>query len=105
MASIVVACGSGVATSETVVGIINDFLDQHNISGVNVEATDFKQLADVLPKYDIYVWIAKPTEQIKKICENNNIVDVNGVNILTGNNEEDSYKKLIWGLKTLKNRL
>ena len=57
MAKIVVACGSGVATSETVVGLIKGFLDDHNISGVEVEATDFKGLASVLPKYDIYVWI------------------------------------------------
>lgn len=105
MASIVVACGSGVATSETVVGIIKNFLDEHNITGVSVEATDFKQLADILPKYDLYVWIAKPTKSIKEICEKENIVDINGVNILTGNNDESSYKKIIWGLKSLKNNL
>lgn len=101
MASIVVACGSGVATSETVVGTIKSFLEQHKISGVDVEATDFKQLADVLPKYDIYVWIAKPTQEIENICKDNGIVDVNGVNILTGNNADDSYKKILWGLKNL----
>ena len=101
MASIVVACGSGVATSETVVGTIKSFLEQHKISGVDVEATDFKQLADVLPKYDIYVWIAKPTQEIENICKENGIVDVNGVNILTANNAEDSYKKILWGLKNL----
>lgn len=102
MASIVVACGSGVATSETVVGDINNFFDQHKITGVDVEATDFKQLADVLPKYDLYVWIAKPTKEIQEICDKNGILDINGVNILTGNNDEDSYKKILWGLKQLK---
>jgi PTS system galactitol-specific IIB component len=35
------------------------------------------------------------------ICSKNGIIDVNGVNILTGNNDEDSYKKIIWGLKRL----
>ena len=101
MASIVVACGSGVATSENVVGIIKSFLEEHNITGVKVNATDFKQLADILPQYDIYVWIAKPTQEIMDICSKNGIIDVNGVNILTGNNNEDSYKKIIWGLKRL----
>lgn len=101
MASIVVACGSGVATSETVVGTIKSFLDDHHITGVDVEATDFKQLAQALPKFDIYVWIAKPTPEIKSICKKNGIVDVNGVNILTGNNDEDSYRKILWGLKRL----
>lgn len=48
MASIVVACGSGVATSENVVGIIKSFLEEHNITGVKVNATDFKQLADII---------------------------------------------------------
>ena len=102
MTSIVVACGSGVATSETVVGDIQSFLEKHNITGVEVEATDFKQLADVLPKYDLYVWIAKPTKEIQDICDSQGILDVNGVNILTGANDEDSYKKILWGLSRLK---
>ncbi|MFR0586591.1 PTS galactitol transporter subunit IIB [Lactobacillus porci] len=102
MASIVVACGSGVATSETVVGIIQKFFEEHKITGVDVEATDFKQLATQLPKYDLYVWIAKPTQEIQDICDKNGILDINGVNILTGNNDEDSYKKILWGLKRLK---
>ena len=102
MASFVVACGSGVATSETVVGDIQSFLEKHNITGVDVEATDFKQLADVLPKYDLYVWIAKPTKEIQDICDSQGILDVNGVNILTGANDEDSYKKILWGLSRLK---
>lgn len=101
MAKIVVACGSGVATSETVVGLIKGFLDDHNISGVEVEATDFKGLASVLPKYDIYVWIAKPTQEIQDICDSHRIVDVNGVNILTGNNAEDSFRKIIWALQQM----
>ncbi|MDE1499240.1 PTS galactitol transporter subunit IIB [Ligilactobacillus salivarius] len=101
MANIVVACGSGVATSETVVSLIKGFFEDHNISGVNVEATDFKGLAGVLPNYDIYVWIAKPTKEIQDICDREGIVDVNGVNILTGNNSDNSYKKILWALQKM----
>ena len=91
MANIVVACGSGVATSETVVSLIKGFFEDHNISGVNVEATDFKGLAG----------IAKPTKEIQDICNREGIVDVNGVNILTGNNSDDSYKKILWALQKM----
>lgn len=101
MAKIVVACGSGVATSETVVGSIKNFLAEHKITGVTVEATDFKGLASVLPKYDIYVWIARPTPELQAICQKQGIVDVNGVNILTGNNADDSFKKIIWALSQM----
>ena len=61
----------------------------------------FKGLASVLPKYDIYVWIAKPTQEIQDICDNHGSADVNGGNILTGNNAEDSFRKIIWALQQM----
>ena len=54
-----------------------------------------------MPNYDIYVWIAKPTKEIQDICDREGIVDVNGVNILTGNNSDDSYKKILWALQKM----
>ena len=79
--------------------MIKGFFEDHNISVVNVEATDFKVLAVVLPNYDIYVCIDKPTTEIQDICDREGIVDVNGGNILTGNNSDDSYKKILWALQ------
>lgn len=45
MLKVVVACGSGVATSETVVANLKTFLDDHHATGIDVQATDFKQLS------------------------------------------------------------
>ncbi|MDO1604908.1 PTS galactitol transporter subunit IIB [Lactobacillus sp. YT155] len=104
MTKVVVACGSGVATSETVVGKVKSFLEDHKITGVEVEATDFKQLANVLKNYDVYVWLAKPTPEIMDICEQEGIYDVNGVNVLTGAMGGDEYLPLVNALYSLKNQ-
>ncbi|CAJ2233656.1 MULTISPECIES: PTS sugar transporter subunit IIB [Companilactobacillus] len=101
MAKIIVACGSGVASSELVVNHISDFFEDHGITGVDVEATDFKKLPDILANYDIYVWIARPNEEIQSIVDKNNITSVNGLPIFTGQNPEVSYKEIIAGLKSL----
>lgn len=102
MADIVVACGSGVATSETVVASIKNFLNEHNVSGVNAEATDFKQLANVISNYDVYVWLAKPTPEIRDIVDKEGIKDVNGVDILTGAKGNKTYDDLVKALMDLK---
>lgn len=102
MMKIVVACGSGVATSETVVASIKTFLEQHKVTGVEVEATDFKQLANVLHNYDIYVWLAKPTPEIQEICNNEGIPDVNGVDILTGAKGDKTFLNLVKAMLSLK---
>lgn len=47
------------------------------------------------------MWIAKPTKEIQDICDREGIVDVNGVNILTGNNSDNSYKKILWALQKM----
>lgn len=104
MASIIVACGSGVATSETVVSLIKEFLETRNVSGVDVQATDFKQVGSVLPNYDIYVWLAKPTPEIQEICDENDILDVNGVDILTGSKGDKTFLELTSALLNLRER-
>lgn len=103
MLKVVVACGSGVATSETVVANLKTFLEDHHVSGVNVEATDFKQLASVLANYDIYVWLAKPTPEIRSICKKEGIPDVNGVDILTGAKGDKTYLPFVNALMQLRN--
>lgn len=101
MAKIIVACGSGVASSELVVKHIDDFFEDHSISGVDVEATDFKKLPDILANYDVYVWIARPNEEIQAIVDKNHIASVNGLPIFTGQNPETSYKEIILALRNL----
>lgn len=102
MLKIVIACGSGIATSETVVGSVKSFLEDHSVKGVEVEATDFKQLANVLPNYDIYVWLAKPTPEIHDICQKEGIPEVNGVDILTGSKGDQTYLELVNAMMKLK---
>ncbi|MFC6177667.1 PTS sugar transporter subunit IIB [Companilactobacillus huachuanensis] len=101
MAKIIVACGSGVASSELVVKHIDDFFEDHGITGVTVDATDFKKLPDILASYDVYVWIARPSEEIQGIVDDNNIASVNGLPIFTGQKPETSYKEIIMALKNL----
>ncbi|AVK64034.1 PTS galactitol transporter subunit IIB [Lactobacillus sp. CBA3606] len=101
MAKIIVACGSGVASSELVVKHISDFFEDHHITGVEVEATDFKKLPDILANYDIYVWIARPSEEIQQIVDDKNIASVNGLPIFTGQKPEISYKAIITALKRM----
>jgi PTS system galactitol-specific IIB component len=101
MAKIIVACGSGVASSEATVGRINDFFEKHSITGVQVDATDFKQLPGILADYDVYVWIAKPNEELEDIAEKNNIAMVNGMPIFMNVNPEKSYGEIIQALKAM----
>lgn len=102
MLKVVVACGSGVATSETVVANLKTFLDDHHATGVDVQATDFKQLSGVLANYDVYVWLAKPTPEVQNICDREGIPDVNGVDILTGAKGEKTYLPFVNALMRLK---
>lgn len=102
MLKVVVACGSGIATSETGVGSLRTFLEEHSVSGVEVEATDFKQLAGVLANYDVYVWLAKPTPEIQQICDEEGIPDVNGVDILTGSKGDKTFLDFVNALMSLK---
>ena len=101
MAKIIVACGSGVASSELVVKHIVDFFDDHHITGVEVDATDFKKLPDILANYDVYVWIARPNEEIQQIVDQHHIASVNGLPIFTGQNPEITYMEIITALKKM----
>lgn len=104
MLKIVVACGSGIATSETVVGTVKSFLEEHGVKGVDVEATDFKQLSSVLANYDLYIWLAKPTPEIHEICQTEGIPEVNGVDILTGAKGDQTFAELVNAMMKLKNK-
>ncbi|KZU93670.1 PTS system galactitol-specific IIB component [Lactiplantibacillus plantarum] len=101
MAKIIVACGSGVASSELVVKHITDFFEDHHITGVEVEATDFKKVPDILANYDVYVWIARPNEEIQTIVDRYGIASVNGLPIFTGQSPETSYRDIITALKNM----
>jgi len=87
MKNIFVACGSGVATSQTVASKIGNMCEDNNIR-VNVEAVDIKSLENVIDQCDIYVSIVssgtkdwgKPT--------------ISGIPFLTGMGMDEEFEKL-----------
>ena len=79
---LVVACGSGVATSTTIAEKIKQRFENDNIS-CNVEAVDYKSIMNELPSTDIYVYIAKPDEDVLATAEKLGVKMHD--NIFTGN--------------------
>jgi len=87
MKRIIVACGSGVATSQTVASKIESMCEDEGLS-VNVDAVDIKSLESFIDQCDIYVSIVqtglkdwgKPT--------------INGIPFLTGIGIDEEFDKL-----------
>lgn len=84
---IYVACGSGVATSQTVASKISNMIEEEGLPAV-VEAVDIKSLESIIDQCDIYVSIVsagaldidKPT--------------INGLAFLTGMGMDEEFEKL-----------
>ncbi|MTI46603.1 MAG: PTS galactitol transporter subunit IIB [Firmicutes bacterium] len=60
MKRIIVACGSGVATSQTVASKVADLLEQRGIDA-EVEAVDIKSLDTYIKNCDLYISITPNT--------------------------------------------
>lgn len=86
MKKIVVACGSGIATSQTVASKINSMLEDDGIQA-NVESVDIKALDNIINTVDIYVTIVPGSETYDKPT-------INGIKFLTGMGMEEEYEKL-----------
>jgi len=91
MKKVIVACGSGVATSQTVASKVKKILEDNDIKA-NVEAIDIKSLEQHIKTSDIYVSITKATKDY-------DIPTLNGIAFLTGMGIEEETKKLIDVLK------
>ncbi|GAA0731810.1 PTS sugar transporter subunit IIB [Clostridium oceanicum] len=87
MKNIIVACGSGVATSQTVASKIARMCDDAGIQA-NVEAVDIKSLESVIGQADIYVSIV-PTEGLDI-----KIPTLSGIPFLTGMGIDEEFDKL-----------
>lgn len=85
--NIYVACGSGVATSQTVASKIANLCEEENLP-VNVEAVDIKSLESIIDQCDIYVSIV-PTAG-----NNWNKPTISGIPFLTGMGMEAEFEKL-----------
>ena len=87
MKKIIVACGSGVATSQAVTSKVKKLLNERGIKA-SVEAVDIKSLNTFIKTVDIYIYITPPKE-------NYSIPTFNGIAFLTGIGMEEELEKLI----------
>lgn len=87
MAKVIVACGSGVATSQTVASKVKKLLEQKKINA-DVEAVDIKSLNTYIKQADVYVAITKPKETY-------DIPVINGIAFLTGVGMDAELQKII----------
>jgi PTS system galactitol-specific IIB component len=87
MKRIIVACGSGVATSQTVASKIGSMLEDEGIQA-EVEAVDIKSLDSVINTCDIYVSIV-PTEGLDI-----KVPTLSGIPFLTGMGIDEEFEKL-----------
>lgn len=86
MARIIVACGSGVATSQAVASKVNRMLKADGIDS-EVEAVDIKSLKMYIRDADIYISIVKNDEDF-------GIPVISGIPFLTGRGMDKEYAKL-----------
>lgn len=91
---LIVACGSGVATSTTVAEKIKSKLEADNID-YPVEAVDYKSILQELPSASIYVYIAKPDDEVLQAAEKLGISVYAGVPFLTGMGVDEIYEGIV----------
>ncbi|SHJ97644.1 PTS sugar transporter subunit IIB [Propionispora hippei] len=87
MKKIFVACGSGVATSQTVASKIGSLCEEEGLD-VAVEAVDIKSLESIIDQCDIYVSIVSSGANIW------NVPTISGIPFLTGVGMDEEFEKL-----------
>lgn len=87
MKKIFVACGSGVATSQTVASKIGSMCEDEGLD-VSVEAVDIKSLESIIDQCDIYVSI------VSSGANNFDVPTISGIPFLTGMGMEEEFEKL-----------
>nr|WP_295970358.1 PTS sugar transporter subunit IIB [uncultured Bacillus sp.] len=91
MKRVIVACGSGVATSQTVASKVQRLLKEKNIPA-QVEAVDIKSLDIHVKNANVYIAITKPNKEYPiPVC--------NGIAFLTGIGIEQELQKVIDAVK------
>ena len=95
---LIVACGSGVATSTTIAEKIKTRFEDDNIS-YPVEAVDYKSILNELPQASIYVYIAKPETEVLEEAESLGVSVFPGVPFLTGMGVDSVYEEIVEATK------
>lgn len=83
---VIVACGSGVATSQTVASKVNRMFKEKGIDAV-VEAVDLKSVDRYMEGSAAYITIVKNTAEYP-------IPVINGIAFLTGMGKDQEFAKL-----------
>lgn len=91
---LIVACGSGVATSTTIAEKIKSRFEDDGID-YPVEAVDYKSILSELPQASIYVYIAMPEQEVLDEAEQLGVAVFPGVPFLTGMGVESVYEQIV----------
>lgn len=98
MKTILVCCGTGVATSPQVANKINDYLSEHGLDQlakatpepIGEAKTTIENDANVI----IYVGIAKADAELQEALDANNVVGMVGLPWLTGMGQAEANQKV-----------
>lgn len=91
---VIVACGSGVATSQTVASKVNRMLDKDKIDA-HVEAVDLKSVGRYLKDAAAYITIVRDEKKY-------DLPIIDGIAFLTGVGQKQQYEKLLKAIKEYK---
>lgn len=86
----IVACGSGVATSQTIASKIASLLEDDGID-FPVEAVDYKSIQNELPSTGIYVYVAQPDDEVLEKADELGVKVFPGIPFLTGMGADQIY--------------
>lgn len=95
---LIVACGSGVATSQTIASKIASLFEKDGID-FKVEAVDYKSILNELPEAGIYVYIAQPDEQVLAKAKELAIKVFPGIPFLTGMGMDEVYQTIVESIR------
>ena len=93
-AKVIVACGSGVATSQTVASKVSRLLKEAKVDAA-VEAVDLKSVDRHLAAAAAYITIVREKKE-------RDIPTINGIAFLTGVGQDQEFKKLVDAIKAFK---
>lgn len=92
MKKVIVACGSGVATSQTVASKVTRLLKERHLDNIKVEVVDLKSVDTHIKNSAAYIAITKIEKQYP-------IPVINGIAFLTGINMDAELQKIIEACK------
>lgn len=90
-AKVIVACGSGVATSQTVASKVTRLLKEAKIDAT-VDAVDLKSVDRYLGNAAAYITIVREKKE-------RDIPTINGIAFLTGVGQDQEFAKLVEAIK------